>query len=358
MTLSVEAYPAAHGARIYRLPMEVFPGLVAFAHLVCADGFIALVDSGSGFGDSNAMLEAGMRAVRAEHGERIDWPDLTHILITHGHIDHFGGLPFVRGRTSARVGIHELDVRVLTDYEERLIGVDRRLSEFLGESGLSGEDQQGLLELYRLNKNLFASVPVDFGFVAVGMNVGPMKVHHVPGHCPGHVALQLEDILLVGDHVLMGVSPHLAPERLSLHTGLGHYLESLSKIRDLAPEIRLSLGGHGPAILDLAGRIDAIEQLHVARLGRILDFASSPRTLSDISKELFPHASGYHRLLAVEEAGAHVEFLAQRGYLRIEWQGPRGGPGPRYLRQDRTAPRLRELEAWTGLSRVRSGATA
>ncbi|MEX2030489.1 MAG: MBL fold metallo-hydrolase [Anaerolineales bacterium] len=355
MTASVEAYPGPHGARIYRLPMEVFPGLMAFAHLVCAEGFIALVDCGSGFGESNAMLEAGMRAIRGEHGERVGWPDLTHILITHGHIDHFGGLPFVREKTGAQVGIHELDVRVLTDYEERLTGVDRRLAEFLGESGLTEEDQLELLQLYRLNKKLFASVPVDFTFVAAGMRVGPMLVHHVPGHCPGHVALQLGDILLAGDHVLMGVSPHLAPERLSLHTGLGHYLESLSKTRDLAPSIRLSLGGHGPAIHDLAGRIDAIEQLHVSRLGRILDFASSPRTLSDISKELFPHASGYHGLLAVEEAGAHVEFLAQRGYLRTEWRGPRGSPGPRYSRKDRTTLRLPELEEWTRLSRVRSG---
>lgn len=355
MTVTAEVYPGPDGARIYRLPMEVFPGLIGFAHLVCAGDFTALVDCGSGFGESNTMLEAGLQSVRSDHGERIGWPDLTHVLITHGHIDHFGGLPYVRERSAAQVGIHELDVRVLTNYEERLIDVDRGLSQFLAESGLLPEEQRTLLDLYRLNKHLFSSVEVDFTFVAAGMRVGPLVVHHVPGHCPGHVVLQFEDVLLVGDHVLMGVSPHLAPERLSLNTGLGHYLESLSKTRELAPAPRLSLGGHGPPILDLAERIHAIEQLHAARLGRILEFASSPRTLADISRELFPHASGYHGLLAIEEAGAHEEFLLQRGYLGAEWQDGRDTLIPRYRRSLRTTRGLPDLEAWTQWPRVRSG---
>jgi hypothetical protein len=37
----------------------------------------------------------------------------------------------------------------------------------------------------------------------------------------------------------------------------------------------------------------------------------------EISKRLFGPKSGYTRILALEEAGAHVEYLFQRGQLRI-----------------------------------------
>lgn len=346
MNLPIEAHSAGKGGRVYRLPMDVFPGLVGYAHLLLEDGFVALVDCGSGFGDSDAQLQAGMSAVRQQHGEVVDWGDLTHVLITHGHIDHFGGLRLVRERSSAAVGVHELDLRVLTHYEQRLEVVDRRLAEFLSEAGLASDEEDSLLDLYRLHKHLFASVEVDFTYQAHGMRVGPLEVIHVPGHCPGHVVLRWDDLLLAGDHVLMGVSPHLAPERLSLNTGLGHYLESLGRVRALGPSLRLTLPGHGPVIEDLAARVEAIEDLHVARLNRILDFTSVPRTLAEIGRELFPQASGYHGLLAIEEAGAHVEFLCERGYLGTD--RPAGAPpaAPRYARLDPSHPPLPDVGTW------------
>lgn len=101
MTPKTEAFISDGGARIYRMPIQLFPELWGHVHLVAADGVVALVDVGSGFGESNDHLEFGLEAVRRDHGEAIEWRDLIHVLITHGHIDHFDG-------------------RVLTRYDERL----------------------------------------------------------------------------------------------------------------------------------------------------------------------------------------------------------------------------------------------
>jgi glyoxylase-like metal-dependent hydrolase (beta-lactamase superfamily II) len=318
MTEPVEVYRSRGGARVYRIPLDLFPGLSGFAHLVVSDGFVALVDAGSGFGDSNEQLEAGLQAVRQEHGEGLGWSDLTHILITHGHIDHFGGLHYVRERSEAPLGVHELDRRVLARYEERVAVVAKRLCAYLGEAGVSIEEHEDLMQLYLLNKQLFRSIPVDFTYAAAGMKVGPLTMLHVPGHTPGHVVILLDDLMLSGDHILERISPHLAPERLTLHTGLTHYLDSLELLRPLADEVRLVLGGHEGAFTDLEARIDEIRDLYEQRLEQTLELTRQPATLAQVAAGLFNEPRGYHRLLALEEAGAYLEYLEQRGQVGLE----------------------------------------
>ena len=105
-----QSFETSGGAHIFRIPMRAFPDLWAYAYLVLVDDFIVLIDSGSGFGDSNAHLEAGFDQASRLAGQIIRLEHLTHILITHGHIDHFGGLVFLRERTHALIGVHELDL--------------------------------------------------------------------------------------------------------------------------------------------------------------------------------------------------------------------------------------------------------
>lgn len=312
-----KVFKTTDGAQIYRLPLNAFPSFWAYAYLVLVDDYRVLIDTGSGFGDSNAHLEAGFQQVSAELGQTIHFEDLTHILITHGHIDHFGGLAFLHDHTQARIGIHELDLRNLTNYEERIIVIERRLNNFLIEAGVYDELREEIINMYKINKALFRSVPVDFTFEASDMRLGPFEMLHVPGHCAGHVVIRLHDVLFGGDHVLSAISPHQAPERLTLYTGLGHYLASLSLLEKWGGSASLTLSGHNSPIIDLPERLQAIRQVHADRLEKTLDILTEARTLAEVSRELFGKVDGYNVLLALEETGAHVEYLYQRGLLSI-----------------------------------------
>jgi len=174
-----------------------------------------------------------------------------------------------------------------------------------------------ILNMYRINKALFRSTVVDFTYEAAGMRLGPFEMLHVPGHCPGHVVIRLHDILFSGDHVLESISPHQWPERLTLYTGLGHYLDSLTLLESWAKDVSLTLPGHNEPIPNLPARLGALRALHAERLQKTMAILADPHTTAEVSKELFGKVSGYDVLLALEETGAHVEYLYQHGLLQI-----------------------------------------
>jgi glyoxylase-like metal-dependent hydrolase (beta-lactamase superfamily II) len=310
----VMRYETAAGRSIYTFPVLAFAELVANIYIIDDDNGLTLVDCGSGLEQSNQELLAGFEALRSQYGKAISLEAIKTIVITHGHMDHFGGLPFVRNYTDAPIGVHPLDRRVLSNYEERVIVASRQLKNFLERAGVSDRETFNLMSMYLWAKDRYRSTPVQFNLEEKQPLFDEIPLYHVPGHCPGQVCLLVDDILLTADHVLSRTTPHQAPESITNHMGLGHYLDSLDKI-DKVAGVRLALGGHERPMTDLHGRIQEIRQVHQERLNRILDICREPKSIAEVSKTLFGQVGSYHVLLALEEAGAHVEYLYQRGEL-------------------------------------------
>jgi hypothetical protein len=81
--------------------------------------------------------------------------------------------------------------------------------------------------------------------------------------------------------------------------------------------VNFALGGHEEPIWDLRARIDAIALFHRDRLARVKSMCSSARTVLEVAHEMFGNQDGYSRIMAIDEAGAHVEYLHALGQLRI-----------------------------------------
>ncbi len=305
------AYETSQGATIHRLRVEAFPGMWANAYLVEVDDLLVLIDTGSGSETSHAGLQAGL--LKSGH----HFEGLTHVLLTHGHIDHYGGLSRLRELTSAQIGVHELDQQTVSHHEPRLALMTSRLDRFLVGAGVMEKHRAELLHMYRFTKAFYHSVPVDLSYEAVGMQVGPFEIYHLPGHCPGHVALKLHDALFCGDLVLDGLTPHQSPEELTPFMGVRHYLHSLNLLERWGADARLILNGHDDPFQELPARINEIRRNLSRRIHQVLAALDRTRTIAEATFAVYGDMGGYNALLVLEKVGAYVEYLYQSGLLEI-----------------------------------------
>jgi glyoxylase-like metal-dependent hydrolase (beta-lactamase superfamily II) len=312
-----QSFETSRGARIYAIPVEAFPNFYAYAYLVQTKDLLVLIDTGSGGERSHETLQAGMKEAGTSLGRSIDFTDLTHIIITHGHIDHFGGLVRLRELTKARIGIHELDYQTVAHHEERLAVMGRRLDVFLRQWGVEDETRTFLLQMYRFDKAFYKSVKVDFTLDDSNLSLGPFEMIHVPGHCPGHICIRLDDIIFCGDLVVEGVTPHQSPEELTPFLGVNHYLESLTRFKRWAGDAKIVLSGHDAPISNVQMRISEIRENLARRLHQTLEGFSQPNTVANVCKFVYGDIGGYNSLLVQEKMGAYVEYLYHRGFLEI-----------------------------------------
>jgi glyoxylase-like metal-dependent hydrolase (beta-lactamase superfamily II) len=309
----VRRFSTAGGATVYLMQVETFPDHVNNVYLIRDGARGTLYDCGSQTALSQGDLARAAAVLREVWEEPRGLDDVSDVVLSHAHIDHFGGVGAWSGR--ARVHAHEFDARVVTRFEERIVTAAMQLRVFLERSGLDAGSRAELEQMYVFTKQLFVSVPVD-RLLTDGDQVNGYQVHHAPGHCPGQICLQVHNVLLTADHILPRITPHQSPESITPWTGLDHYMLSLEKFRRIGG-VDLALPGHEEPIARLSQRIVEIEAFHRARLDKVLELCRQPHTIAELARELFGAQAGYGRLLALEEAAAHAEYLSRRGRLEI-----------------------------------------
>jgi len=263
------------------LPWPGVPHVNAFA-LDAGDG-IVLVDTG--IHEAGSMEEL-LRALR-----QAGWSlqDVTLVVCTHAHSDHYGLAAPIVEATGCELWMHprhEHMTRAVADPEQSLA---RRI-EVARQSGVPLEPLREWAERRRSDPPSVAGVVLPDRELLPGVEIetklGSWSVHETPGHAPSHVSLfQPERRLLIsGDHLL---------GRVSLYFDYGwtpdptaEFLDSLDVVERLGA--RLCLSGHGRPFADVQAHIEANRAEIRSRLDRALGaLANGPRTAFELVTEVF-----------------------------------------------------------------------
>jgi glyoxylase-like metal-dependent hydrolase (beta-lactamase superfamily II) len=147
---------------------------------------------------------------------------------------------------------------------------------------------------------------------------GRWQVVETAGHCRGHLCLHDAErrLLISGDQVLPTISPNVsvlssAPQADPLRD----FLASLERLRQCDAET-LVLPSHGRPFRGLHRRIADLAGHHDQQLAALREFCAVPRTAYEVLPTMFRLVPrGFHRILAMGEAVAHLNCLCGRGQM-------------------------------------------
>ena len=322
------AVEAAGDVRWVRLPV---PGSLQHINVWLAPGRSGriLIDTGMNQPDTQA---AWQQLIVTERLQR----ELTAILVTHHHPDHFG----MAGDLAGRFGV---PVRMSTAARA---AAERSLAPLNGASGSAlsdyrdtwGVDFEALLGSARATgtlEKLLSGMPPAAPCILEGERIAELRdawqasLHF--GHADGHVCLHWPagELFIGGDQLLPAISSNV-----SLYPGLastdplGDFLASLERLAQLPGET-IVLPAHGQPFRGAAERVAQLQAGHEQRLARLSDFTAEPRTTTEVVTALFGtrNLEGWNRLLAFGETLAHVRYLHRRAALtrltdggEVRWQ--------------------------------------
>ncbi|MCX8072989.1 MAG: MBL fold metallo-hydrolase [Candidatus Binatia bacterium] len=286
-------------------------------------------------GDQWVQLDSGMYTREAWSSLKQQWEwigckphMLRALVVTHHHPDHFGASRPIAEETGASVYLHPAEATAAQYYLREEHSPEALL--FFRRHGIPLERLGPVppvgkfwAEFYRpaLPTNPLADGQVlDFGDRRV-------QVIATPGHTAGHCVFFLpsERVLVVGDHVLPKITPHIGRFPAGPENPLRDYLNSLRKIENLP--VDLVLPAHGRSFSDLKRRVGQILQHHDYRLREMLAAVhGQARTAYEVACLAWgfdEKAPLQVQFPATFEALAHLEYLQAEGRVVRQDEGER-----------------------------------
>ena len=324
----IKPFPEFESIQAIAIPLPDVSDLITANLYAVGNGPVTLIDTGlKSLGTLEYIQgELAKAGLGIEHVERI--------LITHGHMDHFGLAAGIR----EAVG-HPVECLIHAE-DEWQISSENFLKEMWSEeaerlmdiAGMPREEMDKVRKRFSTFKQL--GDPLDGasllreGDQFEGDNYA-LEVIHTPGHTPGSCCVyeSRNKVLFSGDTIIKHITPNplvvIKRERLQdpHYQSLKAYRDSLDKLSGL--DVRYVFPGHGECIEDLQGIIATYKAHHDDRKELVWKaLKKRRRPFYQMIDDVFPFVPEGDVFLAISEIIVHLEILIEEGRAELDEPGP------------------------------------
>lgn len=324
----IKPFPEIDNIHTIAIPFEEFSDLITANVYLLGNGPVTLIDTGPKLQGSFELIKSKLK------GLGLDFNDVERIIITHGHVDHYGQAVTIRqaSQNSVKCFIHAEDKWRVSSDNFQSDGWSKELEKFAVLVGMPAEIVEKIKKRFSvfriLSDPLDEVTPLEEGeeFIGEGFH---LKVIHTPGHSPGNMCLyeSRNKILFSGDHIIKHITPNplleLRRDQLKdpKYQSLKEYSKSLDKLNGL--DVRYVFPGHGEYIEDLEGIISSYKIHHRERMDLILKaLKKEMRPIFELIDDVFPHVPEKDMFLALSEIWVHLEILINEGRAELTDSGP------------------------------------
>jgi len=193
-------------------------------------------------GDKAVIVDTGYpgngeRILDHLRNNNIELSDVSLIIITHGHIDHYGSADELRKLTGAPVAMHRADAENIKK-GIHYIGLPTCLAARIFKSLFIKKDPI-------LSKALGVDIAFETNIDLKEFGING-SIIHTPGHTAGSVSIILSDgTAIIGDLMMGGILRKRTPHLPLFANDLVQLGQSIEKIIQLSPNVILASHG-GP----------------------------------------------------------------------------------------------------------------
>ncbi len=282
---------------------------------------LVLIDTGVGRDDAWQALGAGL----AQFGCGVE--DITLILLTHAHTDHFGQAPRIRRASGCEIWGHEAIHASVSDYLPPPPRIEME-KQFFRRLGFTDAMYDKIFEYRDYVGDIFEPCELDRNLAdgdVIKINGFDLHTIHTPGHCAEEVVFWQPETrqMFSGDHLLPDITPVCLldipdqPRGERVHA-LTQYYQSADRL--LPYEVHCVYPSHGDVFSDhrelIAGYKLATER-RLLKICRILQ-EHGPLTPLEVGQRLFPKVWQDQLYAVCSEVMGHLDMLIEEGFVNAE----------------------------------------
>jgi glyoxylase-like metal-dependent hydrolase (beta-lactamase superfamily II) len=248
---------------------------------------------------------------------------IQRIVVSHPHLDHFGGARTIVEMSGAEVWVSERASHQFENYEEEFKKEKAAHTLLLERAGATISEMESSFAFYETRDNLAHNV-----FPSRRLKIGDrfefgsltLTVAAVPGHTPWCILLfdEKKGIAFGGD-LFVNSNPSeplvlVNEERPREYRRLASYKTSLEAVKGM--NLKILLPGHGGIIQDPSKKIqDRLKTIDRRRLAILHTLTKRSQTALEITRQLFPNLPQDRLFIGVLDVMSHLELLEADGLV-------------------------------------------